>query len=230
MAALLLDKTPVREESPGWLEAFGAQSERARRRKAMPRKLAALGAAGAPRQASILDMCCGYGEAIEALYDMGFRRLAGIDIHVPEALKADGRFDVCAGDAKHTPWPEAGFDWVLNIHAMHHLGMPPDIRQFLDECWRLLRPGGRLGIIDFPNSVPIRLAFWWFRQGRLMWTPYLRNFSRMIREEWCFLKDYLPRFGEVRKMLYEGPFQVERRRRGLFYFYLTLRKPGGDGS
>ena len=89
----------------------------------MPGKLRRLGLGSAPRDAAVLDLCCGHGEALDALWAMGLRRLSGLDITVDDRLLADGRFDVRQGDAKHTPWPDAAFDWILNIHAMHHLGM-----------------------------------------------------------------------------------------------------------
>jgi len=215
------------QESATWHEAYQSEAQRRRRRRALPRKFHLLGIDRVDRSARILDLCCGHGEALEELYELGFRRLVGLDITLDERLAAEGRFEIHQGDARQTGLPEASFDWILNIHSLHHLGLAGQIARFRDECWRLLRPGGRLGIIDFPNSPQIRLAFWWFRQGWCQWTPYLKNFGRMIREEWHFLKDYLPQFPQVWQCLVGGPFQVESLRRGLFYFYLTLRKPTG---
>lgn len=237
MQGLTVDHTsrarrPDREEPPhatreslAWHEAYTSDQQSRRRRQALPGKLRGLGVDRAEPDEAILDLCCGHGEALDALWTLGFRRLSGLDITVSETLLSDSRFDVRRGDAKRTPWPDAAFDWILNIHAMHHLGLATDVERFLAECWRLLKPGGRLGIVDFSDSIPIRMAFWWFRQGYLQWTPYLKNFGRMIQEEWPFLKDYLPQFREVRKLLLDGRFVVERHRRGLFYFHLTLRKP-----
>src|SRR5262249_691356 len=116
-------------------------------------------------------------------------------------------------------------DWILIIHAMHHLGSPENIEGVLRHCYRILRPGGRLSVIDFPNSLQIRLAFWFFRQKLFLWTPYLKNFGNLIKEEWPFLKHYLPRFCRVRSLLLEGPFEIESKIDRFFYFFWTLRKP-----
>lgn len=212
-------------ESDLWHEAYANPTAIGRRRGAMPAKLSRLGVDRAKREASILDLCCGHGEALDCLYGMGFRRLYGLDLRVDEQLAGDARFQTQAADALAPPYPDATFDWIVNIHAMHHLASAERVSRMLEECWRLLRPGGRLGIIDFPASPQVRLAFWFFRQDRFLWTPYLKNFGRMVQEEWSFLKDYLPQWPHVRSLLQDGRLQVEQCRRRLFYFYLTLRKP-----
>ena len=218
------DGSPHRLESDAWHAVYGREAERRRRRGAMPRKLALLGVDAAPRPSAVLDLCCGHGEALETLHSLGFRNLHGLDLAVDDALAADSRFHVTAGDATHVDAPDASFDWILNIHAMHHFATAENVRLFLNECHRLLKPGGRLGIVDFPASPQIRLAFWWFRQNVGLWTPYLKTFGHHIQEEWHFLRNYLPQWPTVRRMLLAGPFEVERHRRRLFYFYLTLRK------
>jgi ubiquinone/menaquinone biosynthesis C-methylase UbiE len=217
--------TASRPESPEWKEAYLALAERQRRLRAMPAKLKLLGLDEAPRTARILDLCCGSGEALLTLHDMGFRDLAGVDLDLPETITADPRFTTHISDARNTLLPPATFDYVLNIHAMHHLQTADNVRLFLEECYRLLRPGGRLAIVDFPNSPQIRLAFWFFRQNVGLCTPYLKMFGRLVQEEWSFLKDYLPQWPKVRELLYSGRFVVRSQRSSLFYFYLVLEKP-----
>jgi ubiquinone/menaquinone biosynthesis C-methylase UbiE len=212
-------------ESDLWHAAYANPAAIGRRRGAMPAKLRRLGMDCAPRDAAILDLCCGHGEALECLYERGFRRLHGLDLRIDDGLAADSRFQTQAADALTPPYPDATFDWIVNIHAMHHLASAERVSRMLDECWRLLRPGGRLGIIDFPASPQVCLAFWFFRQNRFLWTPYLKTFGRMVQEEWSFLKDYLPQWPHVRSLLWDGRLRVEQCHRGLFYFYLTLRKP-----
>src|SRR5262249_41909922 len=158
---------------------------------------------------------CGHGEALDALYDLGFRNLSGTDISIPPELGADPRFRTQIGDARQLSHPDGSADWILNIHAMHHIGRPQDIEQFLNECYRVLKPGGRLGIVDFPNSPQIRLAFWFFRQNRFLWTPYLKYFGKLVQEEWYFLKDYLPQWPRVERLLWEGRFELVSDRRDI---------------
>jgi len=214
-----------RRESKLWHQTYACDAETRRRLRAFPRKLRLLGLDQASRDAAVLDLCCGHAEALCCLNEMGFSDLCGVDLQIDEDLASDHRFQVHCGDALHTPYPDARFDWVLNIHSMHHFATVENVRQFLRESWRLLKPGGRLGIVDFPASPQIRLAFWFFRQNRFLWTPYLKRFARLLQEEWHFLKDYLPEWHKVRALLLDGPFEVERRTRRLFYSYLTLRKP-----
>jgi ubiquinone/menaquinone biosynthesis C-methylase UbiE len=216
---------PWRQETEAWSHAYGGEAEVERRRAAMPRKLEMLGLHRAARSIRILDLCCGNGEALDALYQMGFRDLHGADISIPPRLAGDSRFQAEVCSAADPPFPDATFDWIVIIHAMHHLGTAPEIKLVLDQAYRVLKPGGRLSVIDFPNSPQIRLAFWWFRQGWFLWTPYLKYFGRIIQEEWSFLQFYLPQFGKVRELLLQGRFEVESKRSSLFYFFWTLRKP-----
>lgn len=214
----------ARQETPRWNEVYGADEQLRRRREAMPAKLEALGLSCADRSARILDLACGHGEALDAMSAMGFRDLHGMDLTVPPSLAADTRFRVLQGDAMATGYSDAMFDWVFCLHAMHHLAGAENVDRFLKEAYRILKPGGCLGIIDFPSSVPVRTAFWLFRRRWFLRTPYLKWFGAVIAEEWPFLKDYLPQWPRVRRLLLQGPFKVLSHRRKPIYFYLTLQK------
>ncbi|MBI3273331.1 MAG: class I SAM-dependent methyltransferase [Planctomycetes bacterium] len=216
-----------REEPAEWQETYFDEAEVRKRRARMPGKLRALGLGEADRGGRVLDLCCGGGEALEALHDLGFRDLHGVDVTLSERLRADPRFQVKAGDVRKLELPDASVDFVLLLHSLHHMETVENVSLLLDEAWRVLRPGGRFGIVDFGNTLPIRLAFWVFRHDALLWTRGMRRFGRIIQSEWRFLKDYLPRWGEVEKLLYRGRWEVASRRPGLFYFKLVLGKPRG---
>jgi ubiquinone/menaquinone biosynthesis C-methylase UbiE len=191
----------------------------------MPAKLARLGLSPEQNDCELLDMCCGHGEALDSLHKMGYRKLSGIDLTITKELALDPRFKIRQGDVTSTNLPAASYDWITCIHSMHHLASAANVERLLDESWRLLRPGGRLGIIDFPGSLQIKIAFWFFRQPWLHFTPYHKYFGRIIQEEWHFLKHYLPQWPIVHDKLMYGRFKVERCSNTLFYFYLTLKKP-----
>ncbi len=214
-----------RNESDAWLETYANEDERKRRRKEMPAKLERLGLMDAPRDIQLLDLCCGHGEALDVFHSLDFKNLTGIDLTISEELAADSRFTIHQGDVTKTDLPDESYDWLTCIHSLHHLASAENVAKFMDESWRLLKPGGRLSVLDFPGSPQIKMAFWFFRQPRLHVTPYLKYFGSIIQEEWCFLKDYLPQWPQVRQHLWEGRFEVERSSSTLFYYYLTLRKP-----
>ncbi len=216
-------------ETEDWHRNYGGPQAVARRRAAMAGKLRRLGLEAVPPLA-VLDVCCGHGETLDCLHSAGARDLHGVDLTVPPGLLRDSRFTVRCASASALPYPDGRFDWVLCIHSLHHLASAEEVARFLKEAERVLKPGGRLGIVDFPASPQIRMAFWLFRHGWLRFTPYLRWFSTVIREEWWFLRTYLPQWPAVRQLLLRGALEVDRQHHGLFYFHLTLRKRGGESQ
>src|SRR5579872_3941216 len=89
-----------RVESHEWLATYGDDVQSQRRRRMMPRKLHVLGLDTViKKDAAVLDLCCGHGETLDVLYDLGCRDLTGVDIHVPEALSHESRFTIVEGDA-----------------------------------------------------------------------------------------------------------------------------------
>jgi ubiquinone/menaquinone biosynthesis C-methylase UbiE len=216
---------PKKSESEAWLSNYANADEIARRRKEMPEKLQALGLTPAQKHLRVLDLCCGHGEALDCLHGMGFRALEGVDLTIPEPLVRDSRFKVKSASATDTQLPSGSYDWITCIHSMHHFASAKHVEAFLDESWRLLKPGGRLSIIDFPASPQIKLAFRFFRMPYLHFTPYLRYFGKIIQEEWIFLQHYLPQWPSVQKLIWHGRFEVQHSRSTLFYFYVTLKKP-----
>jgi len=213
------------EESETWLANYSDERWYRRRKAEMRPKLEWLGLDEGNRNLRIYDMCCGTGEGLETLYEMGYRDVHGIDITAYPNLLNDPRFDVLQSDVRSVDVPDESVDWVLNIHALHHLQNPENVRMFLDECYRILKPGGRLSIADFPGSPQIHLAFRCFLVKWWLVTPYLRWFGSLIQSEWHFLPGYLAQWPQTRKLIFDGKFQLVSRRDQFFYYYVTLCKP-----
>ncbi|HYW54550.1 MAG TPA: class I SAM-dependent methyltransferase [Dongiaceae bacterium] len=209
-------------DSAEWYAAYAADS--ARRRVKMREKLRSVGLDRVARDAAVLDLCCGHCESLDVLYEDGFRRLSGMDIRLASDVRADARFALAEGDVESPPFAPQSQDWILVIHALHHLEGPEKIGRVLDRAHALLRPGGRLGLIDFTYNPVVLLALHLFRVKPLLVTPYLRYFGSLVQEEWPQLSRYLPQIPRVLARLKNGQFDVETERHGLFYFSMTLRK------
>jgi ubiquinone/menaquinone biosynthesis C-methylase UbiE len=54
-------------------------------------------------------------------------------------------------DARALPFPGAAFDCLLNTYTFEVLATP-DIPPVLDECLRVLRPGGRLAVVNLTEG------------------------------------------------------------------------------
>jgi ubiquinone/menaquinone biosynthesis C-methylase UbiE len=112
------------------------------------------------RGEAVLDVGCGTGtQALKAYERVGETgHVSGIDPAPRQIARARSKaarrnfpIDFQIGVIEQLAIPDQSFDVVLSTLMMHHL--PDDLkRQGLSEIARVLKPGGRLLIVDFKSS------------------------------------------------------------------------------
>lgn len=135
------------------------------------RRLVRLAAVRATDQ--ILDVCCGTGDIALRLAAEG-SRVTGLDFSAAMLSIARQRAEnlgftarevhFVTGDALQLPFPNASFDAVTIAYGLRNLA---DLERGLDEITRVLRPAGRLIILDF--SKPENPVLRWLYFQYLRW-------------------------------------------------------------
>ena len=106
--------------------------------------------------ATVLDLGCGAGHASFAVaphvrdvvaYDLAAPMLATVDAAARERGLANLRTQ--QGPAEQLPFETATFDWVVSRMSAHHWH---DMRAALAEVRRVLKPGGRVLMIDIAGN------------------------------------------------------------------------------
>jgi tocopherol O-methyltransferase len=115
----------------------------------------------------ILDVGCGIGGSSLVLADRYGAAVTGITLSPVQRQRAGERarqapsgerVDFVVGDAMAMPFAADQFDLVWSLESGEHM---PDKRRFLQECLRVLRPGGRLVLAtwchreDEPPAPPL---------------------------------------------------------------------------
>jgi len=106
-----------------------------------------------PAEEKILDIGCGTGQfALRVLQAFPQARVWGLDLSpgmlrqgLTRCQEADGRLHFVQGDSERLPFADNSFDAITCTHSFHHY---PRQEQVVAEMHRVLRPGGRLLIID----------------------------------------------------------------------------------
>jgi ubiquinone/menaquinone biosynthesis C-methylase UbiE len=125
----------------------------AMRRQALP-PLHEVFAGRDQRKLSLLDIGCGTGRFLDFLKQAWPRLPAlGLDLSEPylryakRHLRRWSKMSLAVGNAESLPVPDASQDAVTSIFLFHEL--PPTVRRIaLRECARVLKPGGRLVLVD----------------------------------------------------------------------------------
>lgn len=117
---------------------------------------------------SVLDVGCGRGlVAVAAARRVPRGKVTGVDIwqevdlggNSPEAIRSNaeaagvaGRLSVDTGDARSLPYPDASFDVVGSMTAIHNIPNAEGRRAAIAEAWRVTRPGGQILIFDIRHA------------------------------------------------------------------------------
>ncbi|MDP9373631.1 MAG: methyltransferase domain-containing protein, partial [Chloroflexota bacterium] len=106
-----------------------------------------------------LDVGCGTGLLLRLLADSEERvALAGVDLDPAMIARARRRVPevaLCVASATALPYPDDRFDLLTSTFVLHHLD-PAGQHAALVEARRVLRPGGRLVLVDFgPPRTPL---------------------------------------------------------------------------
>ncbi len=94
----------------------------------------------------VLEVGCGTGRWLAELWPVA-HQVYGLDLSpgmLRQARQRDARFRLTCGRATRLPFPQAAFDLVFCVNALHHFDSP---RVFISEARRLLRPGGALVVV-----------------------------------------------------------------------------------
>ena len=143
---------------------------------------------------TVLDICTGTADLAVALSTQrsGARRVIGLDFSSQmlrygqdklERRKLSGAIHLLRGDALHIPMVDGSVHAVTIGFGIRNVVKP---RLSLDEIWRVLRPGGRLAILEFgePNGCLLRAAYLWYFHRVL---PLVGRFVSHHRSAYSYL-------------------------------------------
>jgi uncharacterized peroxidase-related enzyme len=124
----------------------------------------------------LLDMACGSGLAVELAILRG-ARCAGIDASsrlVAIARERSPGADLRIGDMNALPWANGSFDVVTSFRGIW--GTTP---RAVEEAFRVLVPGGRLGITVW-GHIKVSPGAWAFAPFTLAPEPKVQNQAAMV--------------------------------------------------
>jgi SAM-dependent methyltransferase len=110
----------------------------------------------------VLDVGCGVGALLPHLHTVAPRALV-VGLDRTEAMVALGPrdFPLLVGDAAELPFADGSFDAVVMAFMLFHLPRPV---AGLAEAWRVLRPGGWIGLLTWGTERESRARTRWVQE------------------------------------------------------------------
>jgi len=155
------------------------------------------------RTPRILDVACGTGDLSLTLFEKGEARIIGIDFCRPmleianaKALKNGSSIPFIEGDALEMPFADQSFDAATIGFGLRNLA---SLESGIKELFRVLKPGGRLFVLEFskPGTPILRSLF------KVYFTKVLPVFGGLIsgsRRAYEYLPDSVSHFPDQAKL------------------------------
>ena len=182
-----------------------------------------VGALGLPPNSLVLDVACGTGDLTRLAMSQG-HRVIGVDLSAG-MLAANGTgAPLVQADCSQLPFPDGTFDGLVCGYALRNFA---DLAGALAETARVLRPGGRVAMleIDKPASPVLRAGYHvWFEKV----VPVLGG-ALSDRQAYEYLPRstaYLPSTEQIVAMLNASGFTAVNHRRvmgGLSQQFIATR-------
>jgi demethylmenaquinone methyltransferase/2-methoxy-6-polyprenyl-1,4-benzoquinol methylase len=124
-----------------------------------------LAAAAAVRPGDrVLDAACGTGDLAVAVAEAGAREVVGVDFSprmLERARRKSAQIEWIEGDLLSLPFPDGSFDAATIGFGVRNV---PELERGLRELRRVLRPGGRLAVLEITRPRGMLRPFFtlWF--------------------------------------------------------------------
>ena len=149
-----------------------------------------------------LDLCCGTGDMATALRRQGpGAEIVGADFSRGMLSRGARKFESSRiapveADALRLPFPDQSFDLVVSAFGFRNLA---NYELGLNEIYRVLRPGGEVGILDFsePGGLFGKAYGFYFRTV----LPRIGTLISGVRGPYSYLPASVARFPQPEKMM-----------------------------
>jgi ubiquinone/menaquinone biosynthesis C-methylase UbiE len=181
-------------------ERFETPAEEIRK---FTKRLQTLGVRDWPTSHRIVELCCGRGNGLVALEQLGFANLEGVDLAGSLLAKYQGSGQLYQGDCRDLKFPDESKDVFIVQGGLHHLPkLPDDLDRTLAEIHRVLVPTGIVVIVEPWLTTFLKLVHFaskrsWLR--RLV--PKVDALQTMIEREQTTYDQWLARPGQVLSLL-----------------------------
>jgi demethylmenaquinone methyltransferase / 2-methoxy-6-polyprenyl-1,4-benzoquinol methylase len=151
-------------------------------------------------EALILDVACGTGDLSLSLFENTGARVIGTDFCRPMLSLAAGKLPhqitLVEGDALSLPFKEGTFDVVTIAFGLRNLS---DISSGLKELRRILKPKGRVAVLEFsrPSNSVLRVLFGIYFRNLL---PLLGGIISGSRSAYTYLPSSVAQFPDQQQL------------------------------
>ena len=155
---------------------------------------------GMSGEALILDVACGTGDLSLSLFESTGARVVGTDFCRPMLSLAAGKLPrqitLVEGDALSLPFKEGTFDVVTIAFGLRNLS---DISSGLKELRRILKPKGRVAVLEFsrPSNPVLRMLFGIYFRNLL---PLLGGIISGSRSAYTYLPSSVAQFPDQQQL------------------------------